>query len=154
MTNTTRTTTRTVHRNTNRKTAARTTDGNRNSIRCHATPDIHATFVSRLAALANPKRLRVFRLLVQAGAGGINAGTLAQATGTSASALSFHLKDLQDAALIRGTQQGRFVVYTAQFDAMQALIDYLTENCCEGSSCELSGFDTDACTGADESLAP
>lgn len=115
--------------------------------------DSHAAIVSRLAALANPTRLQVFRLLVQAGAGGINAGTLAQATGTSASALSFHLKDLQAAGLIRGTQQGRFVIYTAQFDAMQTLIDYLTENCCQGNDCQLSGFDTDICTGAGKSVA-
>lgn len=134
------------------KTPAVSTAGERRNAAGSAT---HAAIVSRLAALANPKRLQVFRLLVQAGSDGINAGTLAQATGSSASALSFHLKDLQDAALIRGTQQGRFVVYTAQFDAMQTLIDYLTENCCEGSGCELSSsLHTGICTGTHEPAAP
>lgn len=108
----------------------------------------HAVAVSRLAALASPIRLQVFRLLVQAGSRGMHAGALAQATGSSASALSFHLKDLQHAALIQGTQQGRFVVYTAQFDAMQALIGYLTENCCEGNGCELDTMEVSVCNTA------
>lgn len=94
--------------------------------------------ITKLAALANPIRLQVFRLLVQAGENGINAGSLADSTGMSASALSFHLKELHSAQLIESTQQGRFVIYRANFYAMQLLIGYLTENCCEGTGCEAS----------------
>lgn len=96
--------------------------------------------IIKLSALANPVRLGVFRLLVQAGGNGLNAGTLAELTETSASALSFHLKELQKADLIGSTQQGRFVIYKANFHAMQLLIGYLTENCCEGDACEVSTF--------------
>ena len=91
--------------------------------------------VTSLAALAQASRLDAFRLLVQAGPDGLAAGELAGRLGISPPALSFHLRGLAQAGLVRSRQQGRFVYYTAAYDAMQSLVDYLTENCCAGSAC-------------------
>jgi len=91
--------------------------------------------VTSLAALAQASRLDAFRLLVQAGPDGIAAGELAQSLGISPPALSFHLRGLAQAGLVRSRQQGRFVYYSAAYDAMQSLVDFLTENCCAGSAC-------------------
>lgn len=91
--------------------------------------------VNSLAALAQASRLDAFRLLVQAGAAGLAAGDLAGKLGISPPALSFHLRGLAQAGLVRSRQQGRFVYYSAAYDAMQSLVDFLTENCCGGSSC-------------------
>lgn len=91
--------------------------------------------VAALAALAQDSRLAVFRVLVQAGPAGLAAGKISTLTGIPPSSLSFHLKELSHAGLAASRQQGRFVIYTAQFDVMNALIGYLTENCCGGQSC-------------------
>jgi ArsR family transcriptional regulator len=91
--------------------------------------------VSALAALAQQTRLALFRLLVEAGPAGLAAGAIAERLGVAAPTLSFHLKELTHAGLIRSVQQGRYVVYSADFDAMNALVAYLTENCCR-MSCE------------------
>jgi DNA-binding transcriptional ArsR family regulator len=91
--------------------------------------------VTSLAALAQASRLDAFRHLVQAGPDGLAAGELAQRLGISPPALSFHLRGLAQAGLVRSRQQGRFVYYTAAYDAMQSLVDFLTENCCGGSAC-------------------
>jgi DNA-binding transcriptional ArsR family regulator len=91
--------------------------------------------IAALAALAQGTRLDAFRLLVQAGPEGLAAGELAERLGTSPPALSFHLKGLTHAGLARARQDGRFVIYSADFDAMQSLLDFLTENCCGGASC-------------------
>lgn len=91
---------------------------------------IHANAVARLAALAQETRLALFRLLVEAGPAGLSAGAIAEHLGVAAPTLSFHLKELTHAGLIRPLQQGRYVIYSADFDAMNALIAYLTENCC------------------------
>lgn len=88
--------------------------------------------VGALAALAQETRLAVFRLLVQAGPAGLVAGQIAEALDVPAATLSFHLKALAQARLVRGRQEGRFVRYVADFDAMHALIAYLGENCCGG----------------------
>jgi ArsR family transcriptional regulator, arsenate/arsenite/antimonite-responsive transcriptional repressor len=90
----------------------------------------HADAVTRLAALAQQTRLALFRRLVEAGHTGLSAGVIAERVGVAAPTLSFHLKELTRAGLIRAAQQGRHVIYTADFDAMNALIAYLTENCC------------------------
>ena len=90
--------------------------------------------VTSLAALAQASRLDAFRHLVQAGPGGLAAGELAGKLGISPPALSFHLRGLAQAGLVRSRQQGRFVYYTAAYDAMQSLVDFLTENCCGGSA--------------------
>ena len=92
-----------------------------------------------LAALAQDSRLAVFRLLVQAGPdGGMVAGKIAEALNLPASSLSFHLKELTRANLISPRQDGRFIFYTAQFDTMNALLTFLTANCCSGLPCELT----------------
>jgi len=95
----------------------------------------HARAVAELAALAQETRLALFRLLVEAGPGGMPAGVIAERLGVAAPTLSFHLKELTHAGLIRAVQQGRYVIYSADFDAMSALLAYLTENCCR-SSCD------------------
>ena len=91
------------------------------------------TVVAALAALAQHTRLALFRLLVEAGPAGLAAGAIAERLGVAAPTLSFHLKELTHAGLIRSVQQGRYVVYSADFDAMNALVAYLTENCCSMS---------------------
>lgn len=91
--------------------------------------------VTSLAALAQASRLDAFRHLVQAGPDGLAAGVLAERLGISPPALSFHLRGLAQAGLVRARQQGRFVYYSAAYDAMQSLVDFLTENCCGGAAC-------------------
>jgi ArsR family transcriptional regulator len=91
--------------------------------------------VLALAALAQASRLAVFRVLVQAGPGGLPAGKISELTAIPPSSLSFHLKELSHAGLAASRQDGRFVIYTAQFEAMNALVAYLTENCCGGNPC-------------------
>ncbi|MEI6002567.1 helix-turn-helix transcriptional regulator [Paraburkholderia bengalensis] len=91
-----------------------------------------------LGALAHESRLSIFRTLVVAGPEGIAAGEIAQQLGISPSSLSFHLKDLTHAELVSPRQEGRFVIYTANFDAMTSLIGFLTENCCAGAPCAAS----------------
>ncbi len=93
--------------------------------------------VQALSALAQEQRLSIFRALVQAGPEGINAGRISQMIGSSPSALSFHLKSMLEAKLIRYEQKGRFVIYQANFAVMNQLLAYLSENCCQGSSCEV-----------------
>ncbi len=91
--------------------------------------------VRSLAALAQETRLDAFRLLVQSGPEGLAAGELATRLDISPPALSFHLRGLTHAGLIRARQDGRFIYYSADFDAMQSLLGFLTENCCSGSAC-------------------
>lgn len=86
--------------------------------------------VVALAALAQETRLALFRLLVEAGPAGLPAGTIAERLEVAAPTLSFHLKELVHAGLIHAAPNGRYVIYSADFDAMNALIGYLTENCC------------------------
>ncbi len=94
--------------------------------------------VRALAALAQASRLRIFRALVIAGKEGLPAGALSTALDIAPSALSFHLKELTHAELIEARQDGRFVIYNARYAEMNALLAYLTENCCKDSdsSCE------------------
>ena len=88
-----------------------------------------------LASLAHPTRLDIFRKLVVAGEEGIAAGAIASEIGIPASSLSFHLKELSHAGMVRSRQSGRFVVYTADYDTMSELIEFLSANCCEGRPC-------------------
>ena len=91
--------------------------------------------VHALAALAQASRLEVFRILVQAGPSGLPAGQIAERTGIAPSSLSFHLKELSHAGLADVRQEGRFVIYSARYETMNALLGYLTDNCCGGNPC-------------------
>lgn len=92
--------------------------------------------ITALAALAQEHRLAAFRLLVQAGEEGLAAGAVAEALGVPPSSLSFHLAQLTRAGLIRQRRASRSLIYTADYGAMNALIGFLTENCCSGATCE------------------
>lgn len=91
--------------------------------------------VTALAALAQESRLAIYRLLVQAGTDGLAAGMISEKTGIAPSSLSFHLKELTHAQLITSRQAGRFVIYSANFNCMNEVLAYLTENCCAGVPC-------------------
>lgn len=96
---------------------------------------IEAHVIRALAALAQEARLRIFRALVVAGPHGLTPSTLAEQLGIAANTLSFHLKELMHAELISQQRQGRNLVYRASFEEMNALLSYLTENCCQGAAC-------------------
>lgn len=87
--------------------------------------------VTILASLAQEARLDIFRLLVQAGPSGLAAGDISAQLKVPASTLSFHLKELAHAGLVKAEQSGRFIYYSAAFDVMNDLLDFLTENCCD-----------------------
>ena len=91
--------------------------------------------VTALAALAQDNRLDVFRLLVQAGPEGMPAGAVAEALDLAPNTLTFHFDRLRMAGLVTVRREGRSMIYAAQFDAMNALLGFLTENCCGGGSC-------------------
>ncbi len=96
--------------------------------------ELSATAV-RLAALGHETRLAIFRLLVQAGPEGVNAGLIGERLGIAPATLSFHLAHLSRVGLIRGRQEGRFIYYAAEYATMDELIAYLTDNCCQGGQC-------------------
>jgi ArsR family transcriptional regulator len=91
--------------------------------------------IGALAALAQDTRLDVFRLLVQVGPAGMAATKIAEHLVTPSSSLSFHLKELTHAGLIVPRQDGRFIIYAANFATMNSLISFLTESCCGGNPC-------------------
>jgi len=91
--------------------------------------------VDALAALAQPSRLQVFRMLVQRGPDGARAGEIADALGLASPTLSFHLTALRRAGLVHQQRAGRERVYRADFAHMHELVDFLTENCCGGADC-------------------
>jgi ArsR family transcriptional regulator len=91
--------------------------------------------VAALAALAQHNRLDVFRLLVQAGPQGMPAGAVAEALGLAPNTLTFHFDRLRMAGLVNVRREGRSMIYAAQFDTMNALLGFLTANCCGGVSC-------------------
>lgn len=93
------------------------------------------SIVDQLAALAQPHRLAVFRLLVVAGPRGHAAGEIAEALALPGSSLSFHLAHLKRAGLVLATREGRSLRYVADFGAMRDLVDFLTRNCCSGVAC-------------------
>lgn len=94
--------------------------------------------VSSLSALAQQSRLAIFRHLVEAGPEGSFAGQIAEHVGIPAATLSFHVKELSNAGLVDREQAGTFIRYRANFDAMNELIGYLTENCCDGDPSKCS----------------
>ncbi len=93
--------------------------------------------VKALAALAQPTRLAIYRLLVSSGPEGLAAGQIAEKLKVSPATMSFHFKTLSHAGLVESRQDGRFIYYAANFVVMNGMVDYLTENCCGG--------DADAC---------
>ena len=88
--------------------------------------------IAALAALAQDNRLDVFRLLVKAGPEGLAAGQVAKALGIPPNTLTFHFDRLRQAGLVAVRRESRSMIYTAQFDTMHGLVDFLTENCCQG----------------------
>jgi DNA-binding transcriptional ArsR family regulator len=91
--------------------------------------------VRSLAALAHPLRLQVFRALVVAGPRGMTPGVMSEGSHIPPATLSFHLKELMHAGLINQERQGRSLIYRASFEHVNALLGYLTANCCQGESC-------------------
>src|ERR1043166_8263714 len=91
--------------------------------------------VDALAALAQETRLKVYRLLVEAGPAGLSAGLIGEELELPPATLSFHLAHLARTGLVRSRAEGRFVIYSADFQSMNALVGYLTENCCGGRAC-------------------
>jgi ArsR family transcriptional regulator, arsenate/arsenite/antimonite-responsive transcriptional repressor len=89
--------------------------------------------VAALAALAQDNRLDVFRLLVEAGPQGLPAGSVAGALKLAPNTLTFHFDRLRDAGLVTVRREGRSMIYAARYDTMNALLAYLTENCCQGA---------------------
>jgi ArsR family transcriptional regulator, arsenate/arsenite/antimonite-responsive transcriptional repressor len=94
--------------------------------------------IEALSALAHEHRLRVYRLLVEQGPQGLSAGVIGERVGLLPSSLTFHLQNLQRAGLIRQQRASRQLIYSADFDAMNELIGYLTKNCCVGSGADCS----------------
>jgi ArsR family transcriptional regulator, arsenate/arsenite/antimonite-responsive transcriptional repressor len=88
-----------------------------------------------LAGLAHDTRLAIFRLLVPAGSEGLPAGVLGEQLGLAGATLSFHLKELRHAGLVSQRRAGRTLYYAAKYAAINELLLYLTENCCQGAAC-------------------
>lgn len=91
--------------------------------------------VEKLAALGHVTRLAVFRLLVRAGPDGLSAGLIAERLQLAPATLSFHLAALSRAGLLRGRQESRFIHYAVDFAAVDGLLAYLVEDCCQGMDC-------------------
>ncbi|OQS48022.1 ArsR/SmtB family transcription factor [Chromobacterium violaceum] len=109
----------------------------------------------RLAALGHESRLAIYRLLVEAGPEGLIASAIAEQLGLPAATLSFHLSHLSRVGLVKGERESRFIRYSVEYGAMEALISFLTRNCCQGAPCLPSASccpsnDKPACDGASE----
>lgn len=91
--------------------------------------------LAALAALAQESRLAAFRLLVEAGPTGLSVGEIGAALKVAPATLSFHLKELANAGLVGARQEGRYIYYSARYARMEALLGYLTENCCARDGC-------------------
>jgi ArsR family transcriptional regulator len=100
--------------------------------------------IGALGALAHEHRLKAYRLLVERGPQGLSAGAIAHGVGLPPSSLTFHLQSLHRAGLIVQRREGRQLFYSADVETMNALVGYLTENCCAGSSeaCSSEAFVT------------
>ena len=100
--------------------------------------------IAALSALAQDTRLEIFRLLVQAGSDGLPAGQIAERLNLPSATLAFHLKELKTAGLTTCTRAGRSLIYAAAYPTMNALLAYLTQNCCQGDPAARS-LDTFTC---------
>lgn len=107
-----------------------------------------STAVESLSALAHGHRLAIFRLLVQTGADGMPAGEIARQIGILSNTLSAHLTILNHAGLVQSRREGRSIIYSAQYEAMRKLLNYLVADCCGGRP-EICGSlaDMSACHG-------
>jgi DNA-binding transcriptional ArsR family regulator len=94
-----------------------------------------ADVIKSLAALAQPLRLQVFRALVVVGDAGLTPGAIHDALGTPPATLSFHLKELVNAGLVTQERASRNLIYRANYERMNGLLGYLTDNCCQGADC-------------------
>jgi len=106
--------------------------------------------VQALSALAQESRLAIFRLLVQAGPAGLAAGAIGEKLDLPPATLSFHLAGLTRARLAQSRQEGRFVIYTASFQNMNALVTFLTENCCGGATCAPAACQPETTKGSED----
>lgn len=99
--------------------------------------------IAALTALAQETRLDIFRLLVEAGPEGMAAGQIGDRLGLASATLSFHLNQLKHAQLVKFRRESRSLIYTAEYPVMNALMAYLTENCCQGAnaSCGIPACD-------------
>ena len=97
--------------------------------------------IKALAALAQTNRLQIFRSLVVKGPDGLTPAVIAEQLGMQANTLSVHLKELMHADLITQERSGRNLIYRAQYDRMNAVLTYLSQNCCQGEPCEVSPED-------------
>ncbi|HEX8962704.1 MAG TPA: metalloregulator ArsR/SmtB family transcription factor [Rhodocyclaceae bacterium] len=91
--------------------------------------------VDKLGALAQETRLGIFRLLVEAGDAGMNATAIADSLQLAPATLSFHVAQLVRAGLVQSRQESRFIFYSVNYGAMDELIAYLVQDCCQGSAC-------------------
>ena len=94
--------------------------------------------IKALAALGQPVRLTVFRALVVAGQSGMTPGVLSETLDIAPATLSFHLKELANSGLVTQERASRNLIYRAAYDHMNALLGYLTDNCCQGQQCLVS----------------
>ena len=101
--------------------------------------------IRALAALAHELRLRVFRMLVVAGPSGLTPGAMAEQLEVPNATLSFHLKELMHAGLVTQERDGRSLIYRAAYDQMNAVLGFLTENCCQGQLCLAPGATSCKC---------
>ncbi len=101
--------------------------------------------IKALGALAHPLRLRVFRALVVVGETGLTPGAMQEALEVPAATLSFHLKELVGSGLVTQERASRYLIYRAAYAQMNALLGYLTENCCEGASCAVLPHTSSCC---------
>ena len=97
-----------------------------------------ASAVKALAALAQGQRLRAFRALVVAGPDGLTPGVMAEQLAVAPSLLSFHLKELAYSGLVSSEARGRNLIYRADFAHMSALLNYMTNHCCQGEACAVT----------------
>jgi ArsR family transcriptional regulator, arsenate/arsenite/antimonite-responsive transcriptional repressor len=105
-----------------------------------------ALAVKSLGALAQETRLRIFRSLVAQGPEGLTPGQLSASLGVASTALSFHLKELSHAGLVSQERDGRHLIYRAEFDAMNDLLQFLSAHCCQGEPCKVT-TSLPVCTG-------
>jgi len=94
-----------------------------------------SNYITILSSLAQESRLIVFRLLVKAGPGGKTPGEIAEQLSMPPATLSFHLKELRLAGLISSQKRGRSISYSTNYQTMQSLMQFLSEDCCSDSNC-------------------